>query len=108
MALYLFFVVVSVKAASLLFIIVAWRTYKPPQKSQTNIQKAWSASHVKSQDDVTKNSDHVMNDNRVGNGYSPHSGNVGVNKSNPANGIVSPVFVNDDGITVQLEEITRF
>ena len=108
MALYLFFVVVSVKAASLLFIIVAWRTYKPPQKSQVNIQKARSTSHVINRDYVTKDSDHVMNNDRVGNGYSPHNENGGVGKSFPANGIVSPVFVNDDGITVQLEGITRF
>ena len=107
-ALYLFFVVVSVKAASLLFIIVAWRTYKPPQKSQTYVQKASSANHVINGDYVTKDSDHVMNNNRVGHGYSPYNVIAGVGKSGPANGVVSPVFVNDDGTTVQSEEVTRF
>ena len=109
MALNLFMVIVAVKAASLVFIVVAWRTYKPPRKTQTpnEGQKSPSENHVIGSDHVISPTNHVINkDHPINNGYTVYNGDI--SHSNDYKGIVSPVFVNDDGSNGYTEEITRF
>ena len=95
MALYLFIVVTTVKAASLLFVVIAWKTYKPPKK----VQKAIKTNMTDSKHVISK-------DREVVNGYTVYNGNVG--HSNDLKGIASPVFVDHDGISRPIEEVTRF
>lgn len=101
MALYLFIVCVTVKAASLIMIIVAWKAYKPPKKVKKALEK-------ENQDRVMNPSVHVGKEDHMANGYSAHY-NGDVSNSKDSLGVISPVFVNDDGDTVQRgDEITYF
>ncbi len=101
MALYLFIVCTSVKGASLIFIIIAWRAYKPPQKAETVADKSRQSAYISDGEGPVANGvaekvpppayDMVENNNAINttSGYMKE------------NGIVSPVYEHDD-------ELTRF
>ncbi len=95
MALYLFIVCVSVKGASLLLILFAWKTYKPPKRKSPPAKPLFDvpAGNYAINPAVTYGLDTDKTE-VTDNGFAVQNGKVTVVDS--SNGIVSPVFVSDE------------
>ncbi len=101
MALYLFIVCTSVKGASLIFIIIAWKAYKPPQKTETVVDKAKHNSYIYDGNETVANGVAAKSPPPAYDMVENHTSTNTSYGDMKENGIVSPVYQHDD-------ELTRF